>query len=73
MLSLIKVLNNINAEFIKLTENRRKILAKLILIFKLIHIQIIILRKVINDISDDFYKKSLKSIKFLIKKFQIRD
>ena len=41
--------------------------------FKLIDIQIVIFRKVINDISDDFYEKSLKLMKFLIKKFQIRN
>ena len=41
--------------------------------FKLIDIQIIIFRKIINDISDDFDKKSLKSMKFLIKKFQTKN
>ena len=41
--------------------------------FKLIDIQIIIFRKVINDISDDFYKKSLKLMKFLIKKLQTKN
>ena len=64
---------NIDAELVKLTRNRRKILTKLISMFKLIDIQIIIFRKVINDISDDFYEKSLRLIKFLIKKFQIKN
>ena len=41
--------------------------------FKLIDIQIVILRKIINDISDDFYEKSLQSIKSLIKKLQTRN
>ena len=41
--------------------------------FKLIDIQIVISRKVINDIFDDFYEKSLKSMKFLIKKLQIKN
>ena len=67
------MLININAELVKLTWNKRKILAELISMFKLIDIQIVILRKVINDISDDLYKKSLKSMKFLIKKLQTKD
>ena len=41
--------------------------------FKLLNIQIVILQKIINDISDDFYKKSLKSMKFLIKKLQTKN
>ena len=41
--------------------------------FKLTDIQIVISRKVINDISDDLYEKSLKLMKFLIKKLQTRD
>ena len=67
------MLISINAKLVELTRNRREILAELISIFKLTDIQIIILRKVINDISDDFYEKSLKLIKFLIKKLQIRN
>ena len=62
-----------NAELAKLTRNRRNILTKLIPIFKLIDIQIVILRKVINDVLDDFYKKSKKFIKFLIKELQGKD
>ena len=64
---------NIDAKLVKLTRNKRKILTKLISMFKLIDIQIVIFRKVINDIFDDFYKKSLRSMKFLIKKFQTRN
>ena len=64
---------NIDAELIELTRNKRKILTELISMFKLIDIQIVILRKIINDISDDFYKKSLKLMKFLIKKLQTRN
>ena len=36
--------------------------------FKLIDIQIIIAKKIINDVFDNFYKKSKKIIKSLIKK-----
>ena len=67
------MLINIDAKFVKLTRNRLKILTKLTSMFKLIDIQIVISRKVINNISDDFYEKSLKSIKFLIKEFQARN
>ena len=67
------MLINIDAEFVKLTRNKRKILTKLISMFKLIDIQIIIFRKVINDISDDSYEKSLKSMKFLIKELQTKN
>ena len=48
--------------------NRQDILTELILMFKLIDIQIVISRKIINDVFDDFYKKSKKFIKFSIKK-----
>ena len=41
--------------------------------FKLTDIQIVISRKVINDVFDDSYIKSKRFMKFLIKKFQIRD
>ena len=64
---------NIDAKLVELTRNKRKILIKLISMFKLIDIQIVIFRKIINNISDDFYKKSLKLIKFLIKKLQTRN
>ena len=64
---------NINAKLVKLTRNKRKILIKLISMFKLINIQIVILRKIINNIFDDFYEKSLRLMKFLIKKFQTRN
>ena len=73
VLQLTKMSISIDAELIKLTRNKRKILTKLISMFKLIDIQIVISRKVINDIFDDFYKKSLKSMKFLIKKLQTRN
>ena len=67
------MLINIDAKLNELTRNKRKILAELTSMFKLTDIQIIIFRKVINDISDDFYEKSLKLMKFLIKKLQTRD
>ena len=41
--------------------------------FKLIDIQIIISKNVINDVFDDSYKKSKKFIKFLIKELQARN
>ena len=62
------MLINIDAKFVELTQNKRKILSELISMFKLINIQIIISRKVINNVSNNFYKESLKSMKFLIKK-----
>ena len=73
VLQLTEILINIDAKLVKLTRNRRGILAELISMFKLIDIQIIIFRKVINDISDDFYEKLLKLMKFLIKKLQTRN
>ena len=73
VLQLTEMLINIDAKFVELTRNRRKILAELTSMFKLIDIQIVIFRKVINDIFNDFYEKSLKSMKFLIKKLQTRN
>ena len=73
VLQLTEILINIDAKLIDLIRNRRKILTELISMFKLIDIQIIISRKVINDIFDNFYEKSLKSIKSLIKKLQTRN
>ena len=67
------MLINIDAELVELTQNRRKILTELISIFKLNDIHIVIFRKVINDISDNLYEKSLRSMKFLIKKLQTKD
>ena len=40
-------------------ETNEKILTELISIFKLINIQIIISRKIINNVFDNFYKKSI--------------
>ena len=62
-----------NAELAKLTLNRRDILTKLTLMFKLIDIQIVISKKIINDVFDNFYEKSKKFMKFLIKEFQARN
>ena len=73
ILQLTEILININAELVKLTRNRRKILAKLISMFKLVDIQIVIFRKVINKIFDNLYKKSLRLMKFSIKKLQTRN
>ena len=41
--------------------------------FKLIGIQVVISRKVINDVLDGSYEESKKFMKFLIKKLQARD
>ena len=73
VLQLTEMSININTKLVELTRNRRKILTKLISMFKLIDIQIVIFRKVINNIFDDFYEKSLKSMKFLIKKLQTKN
>ena len=73
VLQLTEVLININAKLVELTRNKRKILAELVSMFKLINIQIVIFRKVINNIFDDLYEKSLRSMKFLIKKLQTRN
>ena len=63
----------LDAELVKLARNRRNILTELVLMFKLIDIQIVISRKVINDVSDNSYEKSKKFMKFLIKELQARD
>ena len=73
VLQLIEMLISIDAKLVELTRNKRKILAELISMFKLIDIQIVNFRKIINNISNDFYEKSLKSMKFLIKKLQTKD
>ena len=73
VLQLAEVSIRFNAELAKLTRNRRNILAELVLMFKLIDIQIVISKKVINDVPDGFYEKSKRFMKFLIKKLQIRD
>ena len=62
-----------DAELAKLTRNKRNILAELALMFKLIDIQIVISRKVINDVPDDSYEKSKRFMKSLIKELQARD
>ena len=73
VLQLAEMSIRFDAELAKLTRNRRNILAELALMFKLIDIQIVISRKVINDVSDDSYEESKRFMKFLIKKFQARD
>ena len=73
VLQLTKMSIRFDAEFKKLIRNRRNILTELVFIFKLIDIQIVILKKVINDVSDDFYKKSKRFMKSLIKKLQTRN
>ena len=58
-----------NVKLVKLTQNRQNILTTLTLMFRLIDIQIVILKKVINNVFDNFYKKSKNFMKFLIKEF----
>ena len=51
-----------------LSQSKRKLLIDLDLVLQLTEIQIIILKKIIRDMSETAYEKSQKSIKFLIKK-----
>ena len=73
VLQLTEMSIRFDAKLAKLTRNKRNILTELALMFKLIDIQIIISRKVINDVFDDSYEKSKKFMKFLIKKLQTKD
>ena len=73
VLQLTEMSIKFDAELAKLTRNRRDILTKLALMFKLMNIQIVISRKIINDVCNDFYKKSKRFIKSLIKKLQTRN
>ena len=73
VLQLAEVSIRFDAKFAKLARNRRDILAGLALMFKLTGIQVVISRKVINDVSDDSYEEPKRFMKFLIKKFQARD
>ena len=54
-------------------KNRREMLKNLNSLFQLIEIQIVIFKKKIRNIFEKFYEKSQKSMKSLIKKFQIND
>ena len=73
ILRLTKVSIRFKAKFAKSMQNRRDILTELTLMFKLINIQIVISKKIINDVSDNFYEKLKKLMKFLIKELQIKD
>ena len=73
VLQLAEMSIKFDAELAKLMRNRRDILTKLIFMFKLTGIQIVISRKIINDVFDDSYEKSKRFMKFLIKKLQARD
>ena len=73
VLQLAEMLIRFDAELAKLARNRRNILIELALMFKLIDIQIVISRKIINDVSDDFYEESKRFMKFLIKELQTKD
>ena len=67
VLQLIEILIKFNAKFIKLMRNKRDILTELVFMFELIDIQIIISRKIINNILNNSYEKSKRFMKFLIK------
>ena len=73
VLQLTEVSIKFNAKLAKLTQNGRDILIELVLIFKLIDIQIVISKKVINNVFDNFYKKSKKFMQFLTKELQTRN
>ena len=62
-----------DAKLAKLTRNRRNILTELIFMFKLINIQIVISKKVINNVLDGSYEKSKRFMKSLIKELQAKD
>ena len=63
-----------DAKLAKLMRNRQNILTELVLTFKLIDIQIVILKKkIINDVFDSFYEKSKKFKKILIKELQTKN
>ena len=57
ILRLKEISIRFDVELAKLTRNKQNILIELTSIFKLIDIQIIISRKVINKVFDNFYKK----------------
>ena len=73
VLQLTEMSIRFDAKLAKLTRNRRDILTELAFMFKLIDIQIVISRTIINDVSDNSYEKSKRLMKFLIKKFQTRN
>ena len=73
ILQLTEMSIKFNTKLTKLMRNRRDILIELTFMFKLIDIQIVISRKVINNVFDNFYEESKKFIKFLIKKLQTRN
>ena len=73
VLQLTEMLIRFDPELAKLARNRRNILTELAPMFKLIDIQIVISKKVINDVSDDSYEKSKRFMKFLIKELQTRN
>ena len=70
---LTNVQFNVVDEFAESSQNKRKILIELIFVFQLIKIQIVIFRKIVNDVFEIFYKKSQKFMKFLLKNLQIEN
>ena len=73
VLQLAEMSIRFDAELAKLTRNRRNILTGLALMFKLIGIQVVISKKVINDVFDGSYEEPKRFMKFLIKELQARD
>ena len=72
VLQVIKMSIKFDAKFAKLARNKRNILTELAFIFKLIDIQIIISKKIINNVFDNFYKKLKRFIKILIQELQTK-
>ena len=70
---LTNVQFNVVDEFAESSQNKRKILIELIFVFQLIEIQIVIFRKIVNDVFEIFYEKSQKFMKFLLKNLQIEN
>ena len=57
----------------ELSQNKRKLSIALSLVFRLTDVQIVISRKIVRDMLKIAYEKSHRSMKFLIKKLQIRN
>ena len=73
VLQLAGVSTRSDAELVELARNRRDILAGLAPMFKLAGIQVVIPRKVINDVPDGPYEEPKRSMKSLIRELQARD
>ena len=63
----------IDDKFENLSQSKRKFLIKLVFVFQLIETQIVVFRKIVNDVFEFFYKKSPKLLKFVLKNLQIEN